>query len=68
MLEEEFDVLFTFDKNLQHQQNIEKYPIAVLVLNTEDDAYITLKDLVPQIKEILGEELPKGPIEVKARA
>ncbi len=68
MLEEEFDVLFTFDKNLQHQQNIEKYPIAVLVLNTEDDAYITLKDLVPQIIKILGEELPKGPIEVKARA
>jgi len=68
MLEEEFDVLFTFDKNLQHQQNIEKYPIAVLVLNTEDNAYITLKDLVPQIIEILGEELPKGPIEVKARA
>ncbi len=69
MLEEEFDILFTFDKNLQHQQNFEKYPIAVFVLNAEDNAYITLKELVPQIREILSKELPKGPIiEIKASA
>jgi len=68
MLEEEFDVLFTFDKNMQHQQNFEKYPITVLVMNAEDNAYITLKVLVPQIREILSKELPKGPIEIKARA
>ena len=27
MLEDGFDVLLTFDKNLQHQQNFDKYPI-----------------------------------------
>lgn len=68
MLEEEFDVLFTFDKNMQHQQNFEKYPITVLMMNAQDNAYITLKELVPQIREILSKELSKGPIEVKARA
>lgn len=68
MLEEEFDVLFTFDKNMQHQQNFEKYPITVLVMNAEDNAYITLKELVPQIRAILSKELLKGPIEIKARA
>jgi predicted nuclease of predicted toxin-antitoxin system len=68
MLKEAFDVLFTFDKNLQYQQNFEKYPITVIVLNAEDNAYITLKELVPQIREILSKELPKGPIEIKARA
>jgi predicted nuclease of predicted toxin-antitoxin system len=32
MLADNFDALLTFDKNLQHQQNFSKYPIAVLVL------------------------------------
>ena len=68
MLEERFDVLFTFDKNLQYQQNFKKYPIAVIVLNAEDNAYVTLKALVPQIKEILNINLPIGPTEIKARA
>lgn len=30
MLSDNFDALLTFDKNLQHQQNFLKYPIAVL--------------------------------------
>lgn len=68
MLEEDFDVLFTFDRNLQYQQNFQKYPIAVIILNAEDNAYITLKELVPQIKEILNINLPVGPTEVKSRA
>lgn len=36
MLEEDFNVLFTFDRNLQFQQNFLKYPIAVIVLNAQD--------------------------------
>lgn len=68
MLEEEFDVLFTFDRNLQFQQNFRKYPIAVIVLNAQDNAYITLKELIPQVKEVLNKNLPTGPTEIKARA
>lgn len=30
MLADGFDVLLTFDKNLQHQQNFETFPVAVL--------------------------------------
>lgn len=66
MLAEEFDALFTFDKNLQHQQNFEKYPIAVIILNAADNTYITLKELIPQIREVLNKKLSTGPIEVKA--
>ena len=66
MLDEEFDVLFTFDKNLQFQQNFRTYPIAVIVLNAPDNAYITLKELVPQIKKALTMTLPAGPTEIKA--
>jgi len=32
LLENNFDALITFDKNLQHQQNFSKYPITVFVL------------------------------------
>ncbi len=41
MSDENFDVLFTFDKNLQLQQNFSKYPLTVLILNAEDNTYIT---------------------------
>jgi len=37
MIANSFDVLITFDKNLRHQQNFARYPIAVLVLNTWDN-------------------------------
>ncbi len=61
MVAENFDVLFTFDQNLQFQQNFEKYPIAVVVLIAEDNTYLTLKKLVPQTREALEAGLPKGP-------
>jgi predicted nuclease of predicted toxin-antitoxin system len=65
MLEEGFDALVTFDKNLQYQQNFGKYPIAVLVLNAEDNTYLSLKELVPQVKSLLDFPLPPGPTEIK---
>lgn len=67
MLKEKFDVLLTFDKNLQFQQNFQKYPITVIVLTAENNAYITLRVLVPQIIDILKSRLPTGPTEVKAK-
>ena len=68
MLEEAFDVLFTFYRNLQFQQNFLKYPIAVIVLNAQDNTYIRLKELVPEIKEVLSKDPSTGPTEIKARA
>jgi len=64
MIEEGFEVLLTFDQNLQFQQNFRKYPIAVIVLNAPDNTYITLKKLVPQIKKILKIHIPAGPTEI----
>jgi hypothetical protein len=68
MLEEGFDALFTFDKNLQYQQSFIKYPMVVIVLIAEDNAYLTLRELVPRIREVLNKSLPAGPTEIKARA
>lgn len=33
MIENNFDLLLTFDQNLQYQQNLSKYPIFVLLVN-----------------------------------
>ncbi len=50
MLEEGIEVLMTFDKNLQHQQNFEKYPLSVIVLTAESNQYKHLQPLVVLIK------------------
>jgi predicted nuclease of predicted toxin-antitoxin system len=57
-----FDALFTFDKNFQYQQNLQKYSLPVLVLNAPDNTYSTLSSLVPRIKDTLKKELVPGPI------
>lgn len=33
-IENQFDILLTIDKNLQFQQNLEKFPITIVVLNS----------------------------------
>lgn len=60
MLQEGFDMLITFDRNLKHQQNFAKYPIAVLVLNAVGNSCAELQPLVPAIKQQLNEPLIIG--------
>jgi len=64
MIEERFDVLLSFDKNLQHQQNFNKYPIAVFLLDAEDNTYLTLQKLVYRVKELLQQPLKMGVTEI----
>lgn len=49
MLENDFEALITFDKNLQHQQNFDKYPVRVIVLTARSNQY---KHLLPLAEEI----------------
>jgi len=65
LVDNNFDALLTFDKNLQYQQNFTKYTIAVIVLHASDNSYITLKELVNKIKDVLDNELKFGPTEIK---
>jgi hypothetical protein len=60
-----FDALLTFDKNLAYQQNFTKYTVAVIVLNARDNSYQTLKEFVEKINDVLESELKPGPIEIK---
>ncbi len=65
MLAENFNALLTFDQNLEHQQNFEKYPITVFVFIAENNTYQILNELVPNIKAELKKPLPKGVIKIQ---
>jgi len=65
MLADQFDALITADKNLQYQQNFEKYPIPVIVLSAYRVTYEYFKPLVPKLKEALEADLPNGPTIIK---
>ena len=63
MVENGFQALLTFDKNLHHQQNFQKYTIAVFVLSAANNTYVELTKLSVKLREYLNKEtLPTGPI------
>ena len=65
LIENNFQALITYDKNLQHQQNFKKYPITVFVLSSRLNTYHFLTKLSPQIIEHLKRPLVPGPIDIK---
>ncbi len=65
MLVEGFNTLITFDRNLEHQQNFEKYPITVFVLIAENNTYQILSELVPTMKKALKKTLQTGAIRIQ---
>ncbi len=65
MILEAFDALITADKNLQHQQNFDKYPIPVLVLHTYRITYQDFKPLIPILLDFLETNLPNGATIIK---
>ncbi|MBV6438891.1 MAG: hypothetical protein DYG98_19275 [Haliscomenobacteraceae bacterium CHB4] len=65
MLQNGFNVLLTFDRNLQHQQNFSKYPVAVFVLNAPGNDYGTLQPLMPLVISLLEQDtIQPGPVVV----
>ena len=53
-----FDVLVTVDKKLEHQQNLSKFAIAVVVLEANTNRYADLAALVPKLLESLQHVVP----------
>jgi hypothetical protein len=51
MLETGFEYLLTADKNLKNQQNLDKYPIKLILIRTYDNRYKTLLRYVPLIQQ-----------------
>lgn len=66
LLENNFDALLTFDKNLQHQQNFIKFTITVFVLSATINSYDELTKLTPKVKAYLNQPvLPIGAVIIK---
>ena len=55
----EFDAFITVDKNLSFQQNLEKLPIAVVVLDAVSNELSVLMPLVPALLRELASLQPK---------
>lgn len=63
MLDNGFHALLTFDKNLQYQQNFQKYILTVFVLNATSNTYAMLSPLSVQVNTMLSVDyLPHGPV------
>ncbi|MDX2247424.1 MAG: hypothetical protein SF052_11635 [Bacteroidia bacterium] len=54
-IENKFDILLTIDKNLAFQQNIGKYRLTIVVLNSSTSKIEELKLFIPSFKFKLGE-------------
>jgi hypothetical protein len=54
LVEKEFDVFITVDRNLSFQQNLSHFNIAVVVLQASSNRLMDLKPLVPKILDILS--------------
>jgi hypothetical protein len=50
-VENGFDLLLTIDKNLHYQQNLNKYPIAIIILNSSSSK---IEELVPFVPNFLA--------------
>ncbi len=67
MIENGFNALITFDKNLQHQQNFQKYTLTVFVLVAGINQYEVLTRLSSKVLAHLAEEVLRiGPIIITA--
>ena len=52
--EKEFDILVTGDQNIEYQQNLSRFNIAVIVLVAPNNRLETLQPLIPKLREVLG--------------
>src|SRR6185312_17309437 len=66
LIDNSFDALLTFDKNLQHQQNFQKQTMTVFILSASINSYEELTKLTPKVKEYLGmDPFPIGAVIIK---
>ena len=46
-----FDILLTIDKNLMYQQNLEKHPLTIVILNSLTSKIEELITFIPSLKD-----------------
>ncbi len=58
LAETKFDVLLTTDKQLEYQQNLQTFELAIIVLITVSNDISILRPLIPTVNECLKTILP----------
>ena len=58
-------VLLSVDKNMSHQQNLERYGVSLLVLNARDNRYESLLPFVEKVEKIIKGKIATGLIMVE---
>ena len=56
MQKDGFDYLITSDKNLQYQQNVNRYSFGFIVLDVMNNNYETILPLIAEIKKVLTDK------------
>ncbi|MBU1820714.1 MAG: DUF5615 family PIN-like protein [Bacteroidetes bacterium] len=54
-VEHKFDLLLTIDKNLQFQQNLDKYPLTIAVLNSFTSKVEELAEFIPSFRSRIAD-------------
>ena len=62
-----FSILVTADKNLRHQQNLQKHQIVVILLLSSNNRYALLKEFIPLIEQQLPLATTHGVIELSVQ-
>lgn len=59
-----FEILLTFDRNIQHQQNVPALGLALVVLAVPDTKLDTIRPLVPEVLSVLDSHPQPGTLSV----
>jgi hypothetical protein len=51
MIADNFQLFITVDKNLPYQQNLDRLPLTIFVLNAKDNRRSSLQKLIPHVFE-----------------
>lgn len=64
MANHDFDALVTIDKNLKHQQNLDKSDIKLIILNSPDNKLATLKPYVQALEDRISKSIDRVILEI----
>lgn len=65
-VEKNFDILLTIDKNIDHQQNVGKFAIAIVILDVFRSHIKYIEPLIPKFKKQIDSYKPGSAYRVEA--
>ena len=66
LAEAEFDALVTMDKSIEHQQNLQKIDLAIVVIEAKSNRLADVQPAMPEVNQVLLSIQPGQVIHVKA--